>query len=77
MPTAGKHCRNRRGRPAFTDEGTISGWARQTVAQAVKLGLIQGYETGEFLPQTGLLREQAGGGDLPFDNNTVKKGRER
>lgn len=47
------------GTAAFTDEGTISGWARQTVAQAVKLGLIQGYETGEFLPQTGLLREQA------------------
>ncbi|MCI9626882.1 MAG: hypothetical protein HFI90_08915 [Clostridia bacterium] len=44
---------------AFTDEETISGWARETVAQAVKLGLIQGYETGEFLPQAGLLREQA------------------
>ncbi len=43
----------------FTDAAAISTWAQQSVAQAVSLGLIQGYETGEFLPQSGLLREQA------------------
>ncbi len=44
---------------AFTDAAAISAWAQQSVAQAVSLGLVQGYETGEFLPQNGLLREQA------------------
>lgn len=43
----------------FVDGERISGWAQQHVSQAVKLGLIQGYETGEFLPQAGLLREEA------------------
>lgn len=44
---------------AFMDGEAISDWARQHVSQAVKLELIQGYETGEFLPQAGLSREEA------------------
>lgn len=43
----------------FIDGNSISDWAQEYVAQAVKLGLVQGFETGEFLPQDGLLREQA------------------
>ena len=43
----------------FTDEAQISAWAKDAVDQASKLGLIRGFETGEFRPQENAQREQA------------------
>jgi len=44
---------------AFTDENQISDWAKESVQQAGKLGLIRGFETGEFRPRENAQREQA------------------
>lgn len=43
----------------FADEPQISGWAKEAVEQASKLGLVRGFETGEFRPQENAQREQA------------------
>ena len=44
---------------AFSDSGAISGWAADYVAQAVAMGLLNGFEDGSFRPQEKTLREQA------------------
>lgn len=43
----------------FTDGEAISEWAREPVAKAVQLGLINGFEDGSFQPGAHTLREQA------------------
>ena len=43
----------------FIDENQISDWAKEAVEQASILGLIRGFETGEFRPQENAQREQA------------------
>lgn len=44
---------------AFSDGDTISGWAAEFVAQAVEMGLLNGFEDGSFRPAEKTLREQA------------------
>ncbi|MFD2117988.1 S-layer homology domain-containing protein [Paenibacillus yanchengensis] len=43
---------------SFTDNGKISNWAKSAVALAVELGLITGYEDGNFRPHTPISRAQ-------------------
>lgn len=47
------------GTSSFTDEDSISEWAKPFVDQAVALGLINGFEDGSFRPAESTLREQA------------------
>ena len=44
--------------PEFTDEGDISEYARQTLAQAQDLGLVTGYEDGSIRPKNTLTRAE-------------------
>ena len=43
----------------FTDDGSISGWARGFVAVAVRDGLLKGYPDGSFRPQGDATRAEA------------------
>lgn len=45
--------------PEFSDEDSISPWAKESVENAASLGLIKGFDTGEFVPLENLKREQA------------------
>jgi hypothetical protein len=45
--------------PGFTDADKISDWAKEYVASAVNLGLVNGMGDGSFAPRAGALREQA------------------
>ncbi|MFC0214781.1 S-layer homology domain-containing protein [Paenibacillus chartarius] len=46
------------GTPDFKDSAKISSWAKGYVNQAVKLGLVQGFEDGTFQPQGSITRAQ-------------------
>ena len=43
----------------FTDDATIASWAKESIDIAAGLGLLKGYETGEFMPGNNLLRDEA------------------
>jgi hypothetical protein len=43
----------------FTDEGTVSGWARENVRLAASLRLMDGSDDGAFYPQQSATRAQA------------------
>ena len=45
--------------PEFSDEDSISPWAKESVENAASLGLIKGFDSGEFAPLENLKREQA------------------
>ena len=42
----------------FKDEKNISSWAKDSVKEMVKLGLIKGMEDGRFAPKEKLTRAQ-------------------
>lgn len=44
----------------FSDEASISDWARQAVAQSLEAGLVQGYGNGTFQPQANISRAEMG-----------------
>ena len=44
---------------SFTDNDSISGWAREYVEQAVGLGLMQGMNDGRFGPMGNATRAQS------------------
>lgn len=44
---------------SFTDEGYISDWAKEKVKMAAGLGLLNGYDTGDFKPEKSLQRDEA------------------
>lgn len=44
---------------AFSDNEDISHWAKEYIEKAVSIGLITGYETGEFRPGDNAMREHA------------------
>ncbi len=44
---------------SFTDEADISVWAKTSVKNAAAYGLINGYETGKFLPKNTITRAEA------------------
>ena len=43
----------------FSDGGTIADWALDSIASAVKLGIISGYDDGEFKPTRPVTRAEA------------------
>ena len=50
---------NMNSKTGFTDDGSISGWARGFVAVAVRDGLLKGYPDGSFRPQGDATRAEA------------------
>jgi len=44
---------------SFTDNDSIALWAEESVKTAVKLGLLKGYDTGDFKPVNSLKRDEA------------------
>lgn len=44
---------------SFTDEDSISDWAKENVKDAVSYGLINGYDTGVYLPENTITRAEA------------------
>ena len=38
----------------FADSGTASNWALEAIRSASGLGLVKGYETGEFMPKNNI-----------------------
>ncbi|WP_182914175.1 glycosyl hydrolase family 8 [Paenibacillus sp. 1011MAR3C5] len=44
--------------PGFTDETSVSGWAKESVQLAVNAGIIQGYEDGTFRPKALISRAE-------------------
>lgn len=57
---------------AFTDAGDISAWASESVALAVRYGLITGFEDGTFRPQSPTTRAQAAALTARLLNLTVE-----
>ncbi|MGB9781322.1 S-layer homology domain-containing protein, partial [Caldanaerobacter sp.] len=47
------------GNTAFTDNDKISEWARDVVANAVKLGIVRGYEDNTFRAKNNATRAEA------------------
>ena len=44
---------------SFTDEGSISSWALNSVKNASSYGLIKGYDTGDYKPAANITRAEA------------------
>ncbi|MBO5930502.1 MAG: S-layer homology domain-containing protein [Clostridia bacterium] len=44
---------------SFSDEADVSSWAKTAVKDAAAYGLINGYETGKFLPKNTITRAEA------------------
>ncbi|TVY01885.1 cadherin-like beta sandwich domain-containing protein [Paenibacillus cremeus] len=60
----------------FTDKDKIGAWAQKAVAQAVKAGIIKGYEDGSFRPDTQITRAEmavmlANALGLAVENGTI------
>ncbi|MBX5477269.1 MAG: S-layer homology domain-containing protein [Clostridia bacterium] len=45
--------------PRFRDSGAIAPWASAGVEEAIRLGLLQGFPDGSFLPRANLTRAEA------------------
>lgn len=44
---------------SVTDSGTFPDWARDSIQNGLSIGIISGYDTGEFLPQNHATRAEA------------------
>ena len=45
--------------PKFPDEGTFASWARESILRCGALGLLQGGDGGNFLPDASATRGEA------------------